>query len=90
MKSSETMTRYEKDKNGSTESSFYIDWIYECGQSFMQLKLKEENVQVVPLISVYFIVAQNTIVDSCIHWLTLGYLILMDIYKESDKDKVLL
>lgn len=56
----------------------------------MQLKQKEEKFQVVPQISVYFIVAQNAIVDNWIHWLTLGYLILMDIYKESDKDKVLL
>lgn len=72
-------------------SSFYFDWIYECGQSFMQLKQKEKKkLQVVPEISVYFIVAQNAIVDNCIHRLTLGYLILMDIYKERDKDKVLL
>lgn len=76
-------------------SSFYFDWIYECGQSFMQLKQngkkkKKKTLQVVPQISVYFIVAQNAIVDNWIHWLTLGYLILMDIYKERDKDKVLL
>lgn len=73
-------------------SSFYFDWIYECGQSFMQLKQKEKEkkFQVVPQTSVYFIVAQNAIVDNWIHWLTLEYLILMDIYKERDKDKVLL
>lgn len=51
---------------------------------------KKKKLQVVPEISVYFIVAQNAIVDNCIHRLTLGYLILMDIYKERDKDKVLL
>lgn len=65
-------------------SSFYFDWIYECGQSFMQLKQKEKKKTlqvVVPQISVYFIVAQNAIVDNWIHWRTLGYLILMDIYK---------
>lgn len=47
-------------------SSFYFDWIYECGQSFMQLKTKkkEEKLQAVPQISVYFIVAQNAIVDN--------------------------
>lgn len=56
----------------------------------MQLKQKEEKLQVVPLISVYFIVAQDAIVDNWVHWLALGYLILMDIYQESDKDKVLL
>lgn len=79
-------------ENDETEalSSFYFDWIYECGQSFMQLKQKEEKLQVVPQISVYFIVAQNSIVDNGIHCRTLGYLIFMDIYKESDKDKVLL
>lgn len=53
-------------------------------------KKKKKRLQVVPEISVYFIVAQNAIVDNCIHRLTLGYLILMDIYKERDKDKVLL
>lgn len=81
-----------RNENNETEalSSFYFDWIYECGQSFMQLKQKEVKLQVVSQISVYFIVAQNAIVDNWIHWLTLGYLILMDIYKESDKDKVLL
>lgn len=31
--------------------------------------------KIVPQISVYFIVAQNAIVDTWIHWLTLGYLI---------------
>ena len=35
----------------------------------------------VPQISVYSIVAQNASVDTWIHWLTLGYLILMDNYK---------
>lgn len=71
--------------NDETEalSSFYFDWIYECGQSFMQLKQKEKKLQVVPQITVYFIVAQILMVDKWIHWLTLGYLILMDIYKES-------
>lgn len=24
-------------------SSFYFDWIYECGQSFMQLKTKKKK-----------------------------------------------
>lgn len=51
---------------------------------------KRKKLQVVPQITVYFIVAQNAIVDDWIHWLTLGYLILTDIYKERDKDKVLL
>lgn len=71
-------------------SSFYFDWIHECGQSFMQLIHKEKKLQVVLQTSVYFIVAQNAIVDNWIHWRTLGYLILMDIYKERDEDKVLL
>lgn len=53
-------------------------------------KKEKKKLQVVPQISVYFIVAQNAIVDIWIHQLTLGYLILMDIYKERDKDKVLL
>lgn len=36
---------------------------------------KKKNKQVVPQISVYFIVAQMLPVDNWIHWLTLGYLI---------------
>lgn len=37
-----------------------------------------------------FYCGTNATVDIMVHQLTLGYLILMDICKESDKDKVLL
>lgn len=57
------MIRNEDDDTEAL-SSFYFDWIYECGQSFMQLKQKEKKLQVVPQITVYFIVAQNAIVDN--------------------------
>lgn len=36
------MTRNENDDTEAL-SSFYFDWIYECGQSFMQLKQKEKK-----------------------------------------------
>ena len=34
-----------KNEDDDTEalSSFYFDWIYECGQSFMQLKQKDKK-----------------------------------------------
>lgn len=56
----------------------------------MQLKRKENKLHVVPQTSVYFIVAQIVLWIIGSTDLTLGYLILMDIYKERDKDKVLL
>lgn len=81
------MTRNENDDTEAL-SSFYFDWIYECGQSFMQLKQKEKK-KTVPQISVYFIVAQTLswIHESTdLHWDTWfnGQL------QERDKDKVLL
>lgn len=66
-----------RNENVDTEA---LSSFYECGQSFMQLKQKE--IQFVPQINVYFIVAQLAVVDMWIHRHTLGYLILMDIYKE--------
>lgn len=35
-----------RNENDDTEalSSFFFDWIYECGQSFMQLKQKEKKI----------------------------------------------
>lgn len=62
---------WNEDDETEALSSFYFDWIYECGQSFMQLKQKEEKLQVVPQISVYFIVAQNVlwiIGSTDLHW----------------------
>lgn len=81
------------ENNDDTEalSSFYFDWIYECGQSFMQLKQKEKEVT-------------SCAPDKCIFYCgtkrycgqldPLTYIGILDfnghLQRERDKDKVLL
>lgn len=63
-----------RDGNENTEalSSFYFDWIYECGQSFMQLKQKEKkNYKLCPT-QVYILLWHKTLLwitgSTDLHW----------------------